>query len=152
MKSLTTVVILATLLWFLAHLSGCTQQTWPTEKTIVAEREVTVWHGDISWTLEERAVIERSNDLVAQVTGKPRLNIIWNLGPDGDPSSNGYSIVRGVHPGGLCVPGTHSVGIDGMTPYLSALSAHELGHLQGLDHSPNPRSFMFWAPVGMEYP
>jgi len=130
-------------------LLGCTSQ-WPPWAD-APDVPVQVWHGDTSWSLEDRAIIEESNQWVATHTGTRKVPIVWDLEPGADVLSVGWAIVKGKAGGGLSNPSNHSTTFTDLGNPLGAISAHEFGHLIGLDHTPDPRSFMYWAPEFREW-
>lgn len=133
-------------------LPGCTAQQWPSRaeppevKVPVKPQEPQVWHGDISWSPEDRAIIEESNQWVATHTGTRKVPIVWDLEPEADVFSVGWAIIKGKAGGGMSNIGNHSTTFTDLGNPLGAISAHEFGHLVGLDHTPDPLSFMYFAP------
>lgn len=97
------------------------------------------FHGDVTFTAEERAAIERGDAwLAAQIDADP-LGIVWDLPhPDRIEDAPAYAIVRarprigvGEYDGALHVLlNPESVNIPG----LELLTAHELGHYRGMGH------------------
>ncbi len=99
-----------------------------------------VWHGDVSFTDEERQAIEAGAAFVAEQTGQEPLAIVWDL-PPGDEAPN--RSIRSGH----TLPNTnamrlgHLIRIDTAQfvgperiGQLAAVTAHEVGHEYGLEH------------------
>lgn len=140
-------------LLFVLMLSGCTGSTYPA-RTEPVEAPPQVRHGDVSWTEEERAIIEESNRWVALHTGTREVHIVWNLAPDANVLSVSWAVIKGKAGGGMSVTGpggNHSTTFSSIGNPLDAISAHEFGHLAGLDHNPDPHSFMYYAPLEREW-
>jgi len=97
------------------------------------------FHGDVTFTREERAAIERGDVWLAVHAGRDPLGIVWDL-PHYDrvEDAPAYSIVRarprigvGEYDGQLRVTlNPSAVNLDG----LELLTAHELGHYRGMGH------------------
>jgi hypothetical protein len=94
--------------------------------------ETQPFHGDVSFTAEERESVERGNAFLAQHVGQEPFAIVW----DGDGTES-LAISKGVRVGlAGHNDGTGRIQIgEGMASVrLSAVVAHELGHERGLSH------------------
>lgn len=99
------------------------------------------WHGDTSFTLEERAAIETANEWLASRLGDDAYAIVWDL-PPGDEAP-AYSIRNGRVPAPfMATREHHRIRIDTSMfspgPYrigaLTQVTAHEFGHERGMEH------------------
>jgi len=114
------------------------------------------FHGDVTFSLEERAAIERGDAWLAARIGRDPLGVVWDL-PHGEPASAAppYSIVRlrppvgvGEYDGRLrVVLNPDAVTLEG----LELLTAHELGHYRGMGHH-NERGVMQEGGIRDELP
>lgn len=101
-----------------------------------------VYHGDLSFSAEERAQIEQAADLMAARTGGGRIEISWD-GELGDPVHN-HRILRAVPEKtaaawgelkGEYGPGyTFYVSPETPKGMVGMVMAHELGHWYGMPH------------------
>ncbi len=97
------------------------------------------WHGDSSFTREERHEIEAANELVAEMLGVSPSEIAWDAPSRGeDEPGNRLDIVRRASDGGGHFSGSSGViylGVSGREgPLLRALAAHEFAHARGVKH------------------
>ena len=95
-----------------------------------------VWHGDVTFTPEERLLVENGNAYLAASIGKEPYDIVWDLPHTVDcVTENSLLKWDAVRDGftwyarGRCIAIMTEV-----TGHLSATSAHEFGHMRGLGH------------------
>ena len=114
------------------------------------------FHGDVAFSLEERAAIDRGDTWLAAQIGREPLGIVWDL-PHVDRVDDAppHSIVRlrppvgvGEYDGELrVVLNPDAVTLEG----LELLTAHELGHYRGMGHH-NARGVMQEGGIRDELP
>lgn len=105
------------------------------------------FHGDVTFTAEERAAIERGDAWLAAQIGEEPLGVTWDLPhPDRIDDAPAYSIVRARPPRGVGeYDGELRVTINPglLSPAgLETLAAHELGHYRGMDHHQGAEGIM----------
>ncbi len=113
-------------------------------------------HGDVTFTDEERAAIERANAFVAEKVGTEAVPIIWDLPhPDRADGGGELSITRGT------LDPTHFGNTSGSRIELDPMrfglnvepsAAHEFGHFYGAHHHrgvgimhPNGSNELVWT-------
>ncbi len=98
-----------------------------------------LWHGDRSFTADERDKIEDANTFIAKKVHRNPYHIVW----DGEPVPDGgtckvpFSVVRGgkTNPyGGYWYDKERCAYLDVRAADFAGLAAHELGHSRGLPH------------------
>lgn len=95
--------------------------------------------GDVTFTAEERAAIERGEEWLATQVGADPFGIVWDLPHPARPEdAPAYSVTRARPVRGVGFYDGHyrvtlnpdATTIDG----LERFTAHEIGHFRGLDH------------------
>lgn len=97
----------------------------------------TSFRGDVTFTTDERAAIERGDAFLGTSVGGVPFGVVWDL-PHGAVDER--TIMRGstTRNFGLTVNGRIEIDADradGDLEELATLSAHELGHVRGLPHN-----------------
>lgn len=95
-----------------------------------------IWHGDVTFTPEERLLVESGNFYVAGNIGESYFHIVWDLRHRDGKCVAELSILRRPYTtdgaqtvGGSCIYlGTLDKG------HIEASAAHEFGHQHGLGH------------------
>lgn len=103
-----------------------------------------VFHGDLAFSLEERAEIDRAAAEMAERVGAPTIEIVW----DGEIDDGSQRILRREPPGGgadgryLMSSRAYEREIyvrPGLTlARVGVVMRHELGHWYSLDHHDGP--------------
>lgn len=107
------------------------------------------WHGDVTFSLEDRATIEASEAWIAGHVGREPRGVVWDAPHQEADCTDGQSSLilkrdRGI---GGCFTRTDWCIYLGPTNPLDALSAHEFGHYYHLHHvDPSSRSVMNPTP------
>lgn len=95
-------------------------------------------HGDVSFSPDERAAVERGNVWLAEQIGREPVGIVWDL-PHGEEPE--LAIIRAPMPYGRGLTTKGRIYLPEQIyslDKLAALSAHEFGHFQGLAHHAGP--------------
>ncbi len=112
--------------------------------------ETQSFHGDVAFTAEERAAIERGNAFISEHTGRDPFDIVWDASDTSD-TGNGPTIVRGVSgpwDGHGWISGIEVVETTDFDR-LAAIAAHEFGHQRGLGHHTGPGVMSHDAAIGI---
>lgn len=109
--------------------------------------ETLPFHGDVTFTAEERAAIEQGTGWLAEHIGRDPFAIVWDLPHPEVANAPSLSIIRTVDArahgfgyydgqGRILIDGD-GVALNG-GEMMAAVAAHELGHYEGLSHHPGP--------------
>ncbi len=96
----------------------------------------TPFHGDVTFTVEERAEIERGAAFLSAHTSGEEISIVWDA-PHKESGCDPGTIARSQGVGAATIAGNCIViGIE-PNPLMNtaAVAAHEFGHWYGLRHS-----------------
>ena len=93
-------------------------------------------HGDVTFTLEERAADERGAAFLSSHAGADAIAIVWDAPHMSMQDCETLTIVRG--DGNTCAGTSYGLGCIVLSPRdgcdLDGLSAHEFGHYRRLGH------------------